>query len=68
MDNIPARLYICPSCGYGTDRRWILKNHLINVHDYRKREAIETAADCEYWANPRYTRARDMWRYMEDQE
>ena len=62
MKKIPARLYICPECGYSTDLRWILKNHLINVHKYKKLDAIATAVDCEYWANPRYARVRDMLR------
>ena len=61
----PTTQGICPECSYATDLRWVLKNHLLNVHQYQKIDAIATAVDAEYWANPRYTRVRDMFRGSE---
>jgi hypothetical protein len=53
---MPARLYICPDCGYRTDYRWVLKNHLYYTHNYRKRYAEWLAAGSEYFLNPQYIR------------
>ena len=53
-DTVLARLYRCPECGYQTPQRWILKNHLYNVHSYKKRDAIVAAMENEYQLNPTY--------------
>lgn len=59
MSNLPARLYICPECNYSTEYRWVLAQHLRNVHDYYKRDSVMVAAANEYWANPHYYRVPD---------
>lgn len=59
MKTLPARIYICPVCGYNTCYRWVLKNHLRNVHDLPEKYAREMAAANEYLANPRYYRIVD---------
>ena len=56
MKRAPLRLYRCPLCGYGTEYRWLLKDHLMKKHSYRKQDAKETAAEHEYWLSPRYIR------------
>ena len=56
LKKVPMRLYIC-GCGYQTEHRWVLKNHLIDSHHLGKREATEIALASEYWANPHYVRA-----------
>ena len=56
-EKLPARIYRCPECGYATELRFVLKNHLQNVHGYGKRESLIVAAQSEYWLNPHYTRA-----------
>jgi hypothetical protein len=60
----PVRIYRCPEpgCGYETEHRFVLKNHLINVHGYRKKEAALEASQNEYYLMPRYIRAS----YYED--
>ena len=57
MDKLPSRIYRCSACDYTTERRFVLKNHLINVHGLSKRNAFEVACESEYWLNPRYVRA-----------
>jgi hypothetical protein len=59
-DRLPTRIYRCPECGYGTEYRWVLKNHLYNVHGYGKRDSARLAVESEYWLNPHYIRARDL--------
>lgn len=58
MSEIPARIYVCPDCVYRTKWRWVLKNHLHNVHGYCKRDAAILAIESEYWQNPHYTRGK----------
>ena len=58
--DLPSRLYICPECVYSTRYRWVLAQHLRNVHDYYKSDSIRTAAEHEYWATPHYYRAKDV--------
>lgn len=53
---MPERLYICPDCGYRTDYRWVLKNHLYYTHNYKKRYAEWLAEGSEYFLNPQYIR------------
>ena len=60
MQRLPARIYRCPECGYGTEYRWVLRNHLMRVHSYGKKDSALTAMECEYWLNPRYIRASDL--------
>jgi len=59
-EKVPARIYHCPYCGYDADRRYILRNHLINVHGLGKRQSTQVALDNEYWLNPRYIRRSDL--------
>ncbi len=62
----PNRIYRCPECGYITEWRWVLAKHLYNVHKYYKKDAAETALDCEYRLNPLYIRKQDLLRrYLE---
>ena len=70
MKNLPARLFICPGCGYSNPFRWVLKNHLMQVHGLGKRDATRIAAANEYWANPvKYRRVSDDEEiYLEDEE
>jgi len=56
--DLPARLYICPECAYSSEYRWVLAQHLRNVHDYYKADSTKIAAEHEYWANPHYYRAK----------
>ncbi len=67
---LPARLYICPEpgCGYQTELRWVLKNHLQRVHGYGKRESVRVSAENEYWANPHYYRVIDEEDESEDDD
>lgn len=58
--DLPARLYICPECTYSTRYRWVLAQHLRNVHDFYKGDSIKVAAEYEYWANPHYIRTRNI--------
>ena len=60
MKSLPARIYVCPECSYISEYRWVLANHLRNVHDYYKQDAVTVAAENEYWANPHYCRAKDL--------
>ena len=59
-DRVPSRIYHCPYCGYDTDRRYVLRNHLIAVHGARKAEAAQIALENEYWLNPHYVRRADL--------
>jgi hypothetical protein len=43
--------------------RWVLKNHLYNVHSYYEKDAEDVAIRSEYWLNPHYVR-----RPREDEE
>jgi len=54
---IPVRIYVCQYCPYQTEYRYVLRNHLRNVHKLSKRESADEAADNEYWLNPHYVRA-----------
>lgn len=58
----PQRIYRCPDCGYITEWRWVLARHLYNVHLYLKKDAADTAIECEYWLNPTYARKQDLLR------
>jgi len=60
MKRLSARLYVCPECDYQTEYRWVLRNHLRNVHGYGKREATEAAMESEYWLNPHYVRREEI--------
>jgi len=53
---MPTRLYICADCGYRTEHRWVLKNHLYHMHNYKKRDAEWLAEGSEYFLNPHYVR------------
>lgn len=66
MKKLPARLYICP-CGYQSEYRWVLANHIQQVHHEGKREAQRLARECEYFANPLYYRVSDI-EEEEDEE
>lgn len=57
---VPARIYRCPFCGYGTERRYVLRNHLMAVHGLKKRESAQVALANEYWLNPHYVRRADL--------
>ena len=59
MKTLPARLYICPACNYSNPYRWVLVNHLVNVHDLSKKNATQVASASEFLANPRYYRVID---------
>lgn len=61
-EQLPARIYVCPECRYQTEYRWVLKNHLRDMHRYRVRDAANEAAASEYWLNPRYVRREDLFR------
>ena len=54
MKTLPARLYICPACGYKTPYRWVLARHLREVHSLRKNDSMAIAQANEYFANPMY--------------
>jgi len=60
MKTLPARLYVCPECGYNNPYRWVLAQHLRNVHNYYKRDSVRVASESEYWANPHYLRVQDI--------
>lgn len=55
-EKIPRRIYRCPECGYDTEFRYVLRNHLRSVHGYLKRESEDVSAENEYWLNPHYVR------------
>lgn len=57
---VPARIYRCPFCGYDSERRYVLRNHLMNVHGVLKRDAGQIAMANEYWLNPHYIRRADI--------
>lgn len=59
MKKLPARLYICPACGYSTEYRWVLVNHLRQVEGEGKINAQTIAQRSEYYANPLYYRIED---------
>ena len=59
-EKVPIRIYRCPFCGYDCDRRYVLRNHLMNVHKLGKREAGQIALENEFWLNPRYFRRADL--------
>lgn len=60
MRRLATRIYVCPECGYRTEYRWVLKNHLYNVHLYEKRDAVRSALESEYWLNPHYVRRNSL--------
>ena len=62
MNNVrlPRKLYICPKCGYQTEYRFVLKNHLQAVHGYGKRDSAQVAMDSEYLLNPQHIRRYDL--------
>ncbi len=68
MKKLPTKVYRCPECGYTTEYRWLLKNHLYYVHDYSKKDAAQAALDNEYWLNPTYYRRRDLERHVKENE
>ena len=63
MRQLPARLYICPACGYQTEYRWRLRDHLQRVHSLKRNDAADVATSNEYLANPRYYRVSDIDDY-----
>jgi hypothetical protein len=65
---LPLKVYRCPECGYATPYRWLLKNHLYNVHNCTKRAAAQTALENEYWLNPTYYRRRDLEKHIKENE
>ena len=65
---LPARLYICPICHYSNPYRWVLAQHLSNVHGLRKPDSVRVAAESEYWANPHHFRAQNIEDLEEDLE
>ena len=67
VKRLPLKVYRCPECGKVTEYRWILKNHMYNLHDYSKREAAQAALDNEYWLNPHYYRRRDLEKHVNDE-
>jgi len=68
MKSLPARLFICPGCGYSNPYRWVLAQHLERVHGVRKRAAREIAAANEYLANPVTYRRVDEDEFAEDDD
>ena len=52
MKGLPPRLYICPACRYSNLYRWVLAQHLRNVHGLSKRNSAQIASANEYLANP----------------
>ena len=56
MNNLPARLFLCPECAYKSKYRWVLTNHLEARHKMEKNDAKRISADAEYVAKPRYYR------------
>lgn len=57
-ERLPTRLFICP-CGYQSEHRWVLAQHLRNVHGLGKRASREVAVENEYWARaPKYYKVR----------
>ena len=57
-ERLPTRLFICP-CGYQTEYRWVLAQHLRNTHGLGKRVSREEAAKHEFWARaPKYYQVR----------
>jgi len=56
----PTRLYRCDQCGFSTERRWYLRDHLVRVHKVKKREAVSQAAASEWWLAPQYFRVKDV--------
>lgn len=67
MKRLPARLYICP-CGYQTEYRWVLAQHLRNVHGLGKRASREMAVENEYWARPKYYKRSTLEKEEIDEE
>ena len=67
MKTLPARIFVCPVCGYHTVYRWVLANHLQHVHDLSRKDAKGCAVANEYLANPRYYKATDS-EYDEEDE
>lgn len=65
-ERIPTRIFRCPYCGYDCERRYVLKNHLQNVHGLRKRDSETVAMNSEYHLNPRYYKVADL--EVEDEE
>ena len=65
---VSIRRYFCPEqhCDYSSEFRFRLKNHLIEKHGYRKKEAAEAACDNEYHLNPTYIRASYYDDYVDD--
>ena len=64
---MPTRLYICPDCGYRTDYRWVLKNHLYYIHTYKKRVAEWLAEGSEYFLNPQYVKREDLLHELQQE-
>jgi hypothetical protein len=64
--SLPDRIYVCPECGYISERRWVLARHLYNVHDFYKKDAANTAILSEYRRNPFFNRKRDLLRRYTD--
>jgi len=52
VNEIVARLYVCPECPYRTRYRWVLVRHLFTVHAYNQGKAKLTASKSEYLINP----------------
>ncbi len=46
--SLPSRLYVCGFCGYHTERRWLLRDHLYNRHALKKGDAYDEAYRSEY--------------------
>ncbi|NQT73455.1 MAG: hypothetical protein HQ553_11920 [Chloroflexi bacterium] len=63
---LPRRLFICPACKYSQGYRWVLAQHLRNVHGFTRRESVEAAERFEYWLQPTSVRYRG--RYIDDEE
>ena len=60
VNRLPARLYICPICHYSNPYRWVLAQHLRNVHSVCKRDSLRVSTKSEYWASPHYFGGQDI--------
>ena len=64
----PTRIYRCDVCGFSTERRWYLKDHLMTQHGRKKKEATAEAARSEWWLAPQYFRARNVVEEADEEE
>ena len=65
-NKVLARIFRCRFCGHDTEFRYLLRDHLMSIHGFGKRNATQESYDSEWRLIPSYV-PRDEFVEVEDE-